>query len=186
MRRALGLAGQQHTALPPHSTHHPGRPRRRFVRDGEVPVVLVTGRREREAAGMATPGAAPVNRLEILENALTAALQARHQAERSLAEAQAAIRDLQTKLGHSEVARQEAVTLAQTARHEAEIALAAERDGRRKAEEALRRALVDRVGSDDRGRAAVAPDAAPVRKPREPQPVKWWLHSKKAGRRASQ
>lgn len=255
-RRALGLIGQARTTQPPRSVSFHDRQKRRFAQDGEVPVVVINSRRD-HPADMPAPGALPVNRLEIVETALKAELEARQRTERSLAEAQATIRNLETKLGHIELAKQEAAATArqaQVAQHELGIALAAERGARQKAEETLQTALADREPAEGPGRPHVARDAveAPVRrrgrppgsknrpkgyatlpdqkvevlqkraapeeaaeirgvemptklttkkassvrrpptttatnrraKPREPQPVKWWLTSKKAGGQA--
>jgi hypothetical protein len=124
MRRALGLDGEQLRARPmqdrvdspqrPAERFTPGH-KRRFVHDGEVPVTLVhglvSGRRE-QTDGNGTRGgtnAQPTNRLEVAEAALAAEIATRERAERSLQEAQAAVHDLQTKLGHADLARQEAV-----------------------------------------------------------------------------
>jgi len=125
MRRALGLDGEQLRSRPPQERldspqrtverfSTPGH-KRRFVNDGEVPVTLVhglvSGRRE-QSDGNGTRGgsnAQPTNRLEVAEAALTAEIATRERVERTLAEAQAAVHDLQTKLGHADLARQEAV-----------------------------------------------------------------------------
>ena len=124
MRRALGLDGEQLRARPmqergdspqrPAEQFTPGH-KRRFVHDGEVPVTLVhglvSGRRE-QTDGNGTRGggnAQPTNRLEVAEAALAAEIATRERTERSLQEAQASVHDLQTKLGHADLARQEAV-----------------------------------------------------------------------------
>jgi hypothetical protein len=124
MRRALGLDGEQLRARPmqergespqrPAERFTPGH-KRRFVHDGEVPVTLVhglvSGRRE-QTDGNGTRGggsAQPTNRLEVAEAALAAEIATRERTERSLQEAQASVHDLQTKLGHADLARQEAV-----------------------------------------------------------------------------
>ena len=125
MRRALGLDGEQLRSRPPQERADgqlrqverfstPGH-KRRFVHDGEVPVTLVhglvSGRREQPDGNGARNGAnaQPTNRLEVAEGALAAEIATRERVERSLAEAQAAVHDLQTKLGHADLARQEAV-----------------------------------------------------------------------------
>jgi hypothetical protein len=110
MRRALGLNGiprrpdaERATApQPPRPTDRfgAGGPRRRFAQDGEIPVTVLHGRREH-------PADAPINRLEAAETAAAGERTAREQAERALAEAQATIRDLQTKLGHASLAQAE-------------------------------------------------------------------------------
>jgi len=88
------------------STH-----RRRFVQDGDVPVAYVQRNAPRDTAA-AAPQAAPsalAIRLQRAEADLAAQSAARQQAERAMQEAQAALRDLRTKLGHVELARNEAV-----------------------------------------------------------------------------
>lgn len=126
MRRALGLDGEQLRSRPAQERlDSPQRPtdrfstpghKRRFVHDGEVPVTLVHGlvssrRDHADANGGARGGAnaQPTNRLEVAEAALAAEILTRERVERSLQDAQAVVHDLQTKLGHAELARQEAV-----------------------------------------------------------------------------
>jgi hypothetical protein len=138
MRRALGLDGEQLRARPAQErVDSPQRPtdrfstpghKRRFVHDGEVPVTLVHGlvssrRDHADGNGGARGGAnaQPTNRLEVAEAALAAEIATRERAERISQEAQAAVHDLQTKLGHAELARQEA---AEALRRERESAAA--------------------------------------------------------------
>jgi hypothetical protein len=109
MRRALGLYGAHRlqaeraaAPMPPRQADRfgAGLQRRRFAQDGEVPVTVLHGRRDH-------PADAPVNRLEAAETVAAAERTAREQAERALAEAQATIHDLQTKLGHASLAQTE-------------------------------------------------------------------------------
>jgi hypothetical protein len=110
MRRALGLhgvprrpeAGRAAAPKPPGQADRfsAGGQRRRFAQDGEVPVTVLHGCRDH-------PADAPVNRLEVAETVAAAERAAREQAERALAEAQATIHDLQTKLGHASLAQAE-------------------------------------------------------------------------------
>ncbi|HSU04302.1 MAG TPA: hypothetical protein VLI93_01900 [Acetobacteraceae bacterium] len=111
MRRALGLDGDQPRLQPQPQTSVgadrmlPNRPKRRFVADGEVPVVH--GRLSRRDD--LTPQTAPTtNRLEAAELATRTERDARDKAERLLHESQAAIHDLQTRLGHAQLALVEA------------------------------------------------------------------------------
>jgi hypothetical protein len=135
MRRALGLDGEQLRARPaPERIEPPGRTverfvpgghKRRFVHDGEVPVTvvhgLISGRREHgEGNGSRNGNHAPTNRLEIAEAALAAEIATRERTERALQEAQAAAHDLRTKLGHADLARQEAVEASRREREAAE------------------------------------------------------------------
>lgn len=209
MRRALGLgdAGGQRIEQqerPPLAArqaerHSPDRHKRRFVRDGEVPVVVVRREQGSDAGAnhrAASVGAPPTNRVEQAEAALRTERDARERAERALIEAQATIRDLQTKVGHAGLARDEASDAAHRAEAErhalehalelAESALQTERLARETAEAALEDALVDREVSEQRVREAVRshPIRTMVRKAkapraekpaREPQPVKWWI-----------
>jgi len=123
MRRALGLTGDRAGRSSPSQTERPhvgplgrsagrssaDKPRHRFVQDGAVPVTVVNRHRGDNADAL-TPG----------HDAIEAALQderaARERAERSLQEALATIRDLQTKLGHAELARREASGTTEVAR----------------------------------------------------------------------
>src|SRR5690348_16755124 len=109
MRRALGLHGDgasQPTSTAPAPTPtmglHPQR--RRFVRDGEV----VVQHKEHSATGETG-----TNQLAAARQALREQTTAREDAERALADAQAAVRDLQTKLAHERLARDEAVNRAE-------------------------------------------------------------------------
>jgi hypothetical protein len=115
MRRALGLQptarlpGAAAPTVVPSGSH---RPARRFVRDGEVAVSVV----QHDAA-------AGTNQLEAARQAAQSQTAAREQAERRLAEAQEAIRELQTQLAHERLARDEAVQRAAGEREAAEQAL---------------------------------------------------------------
>jgi hypothetical protein len=142
MRRALGLYGDAPRPRPESERSEPaqragggfmqGVHRRRFVQDGEVPVTVV----RRDAPDGAHPGggqAAPTSsRLQRVEAALAAETAGRERAERALHEAQAALQALQTKIGHNDLAKSEAV--AASKRHldevvslKEELAAAAER-----------------------------------------------------------
>ncbi len=121
MRKALGLMGegQRHRSEPERSEqpHRMGDRfngwlhRRRFVQDGDIPVTVL--RRDPGHEVPAHRGAAPAapptsSRLQRTEAALAAETAAREKAERSLAETQALAHDLQTKIGHGELAKNEA------------------------------------------------------------------------------
>jgi hypothetical protein len=109
MRKALGLDGttlrlkqvtervdQGHRP----AEHSAFRHRRHFVRDGDVPVTVMRH----------DPVAEPkFNRLQQAEAQLTAETAARAQAERALIGAQSQARDLQTTVGHTELATTEAL-----------------------------------------------------------------------------
>ena len=76
------------------------RARRRFVQEGEVPVVVITPRHPRAEQERAA--------VTELEHALAAERDARQAAEKALQRAEATIRQLQTHLAHAEIARREA------------------------------------------------------------------------------
>jgi len=136
MRRALGLASnrngqsaqprpeQQSKPLARPAGRAPGdRPRQRFVQDGEVPVTLV---------GRHRPHETDLTAVSESRNAIEAALQdertARARGEQALQDALATIRDLQTKLGHAELAHREKSEAAQAARDAAEALQAEHRE----------------------------------------------------------
>ena len=159
MRRTLGVGGP--------STGH----RRRFAQDGDVPVVVVRGRRDdnREAA----------------ESAVQSEREARGQAERSLAAAQAAIRDLQTKLAHMEMSQAElrqSFDRLGAEKQSLEASLAAEASARHDAEVRLEQETADRQDLERQLRALskrgprVARDIPQV----APQPVDWWSRHEKS------
>ena len=181
MRRALGLGGdQQRAPQPPPSSPDRlllHRPKRRFVAEGEVPVVH--GRLSRRDKS-ALPAATTTNRVEAAETAARAEREARDRAERLLAEAQAAVHDLQTRLGHAQLAVSEghqaleaeksaaAPLIDQITQLEARLAeVAAERDSAEQQLEALRATLADmrqaRDMADRTTRMAVARPVVTVR-----------------------
>lgn len=212
MRRALGLADahggppgrpspeQQRPNAPARLADRPAgdRPRQRFVKDGDVPVTLVSRHRPQEADAPVAPS------IGAGVTTLASERAAREKAERSLQEALATVHDLQTKHGHAELAHREASEAAQAAHERRETRLndelAAERAARAAAEAALQEVAVarERAERDLQAILAVTPapkpkDApvqrkaiSPVKRPRkaasvtearEPQPVKWWLRT---------
>jgi hypothetical protein len=193
MRRALGLGAASADRPAPFArtpeNHSSDRPKRRFVSDGEVPVVVVQGRREFGNRTTAPAITSPVNRLDAAQAALAAEREAREAAERSLSESQAIIRELQTKLGHAALTREElraAGQRADAARQAAETALAAEREARMAAEDAVKAASNAHDDAEERVREprlarTTAPRGRPARKvpatelQDDPEPVQWWL-----------
>src|ERR1700692_2628066 len=193
MRRALGLgaasADRPAAFARTPENHSSDRPKRRFVSDGEVPVVVVQGRREFGNRTTAPAITSPVNRLDAAQAALAAEREAREAAERSLSEAQAMIRELQTKLGHAALTREDlraAGQRADAARQAAETALAAEREARIAAEDAMKAASNAHDSAEERVREprparTTAPRGRPARKvpatelQDDPEPVQWWL-----------
>lgn len=198
MRRALGLYGDQPRPRPAPERNDPPVPRpaerfagvghhkRRFVHDGEVPVTLVHGlisNRREHADGNGARGtnghAQPTNRLEVAEAALAAEIATRERTERALQESQAALHDVQTKLGHADLARQEAVEALRREReaaaelraalYQAEARATESEQARIIAEQALA-ALQDRVA--DSAGALVVADQPPRRRRGRPPRVR--------------
>ena len=87
-RRSLGLGVSGGT--------RGAQPRRRFVRDGEVPVVVLHPRSEAETRQAAA--------LAELTAQLNAEREARTRVEQALRDSQAVVRSLQTRLAHTEMA----------------------------------------------------------------------------------
>jgi hypothetical protein len=260
MRKALGLLGEAPRHRPDTDRlEQPSRAgdrfsgglhRRRFVQDGDIPVTVLRREQGHEPPahrGIAAPAAPTSSRLQRTEAALAAETAAREKAERSLAETQSVVRDLQTKIGHAELAKNEAIealrqereTLAQlrsegeawearlqetleqarTAEHSVQVCqdqLEEERLARKAADKALRAAQAARESAEEliRKLSEEAPAAhrAPQQSPRspvvaepevvitaitttkrrgrpahsavaEPEPVKWWLNTKPAGKK---
>src|ERR1700758_1319502 len=108
MRRALGLGGNSTASAPRpepsvQSVHHSPQ-RRKFVRDGDVQVEMVH-RNQHQPDGNGNP-------LDALRQNIRTLATAKERAERSLSDAQTQIHDLQTKLGHERLARDEAIARA--------------------------------------------------------------------------
>jgi hypothetical protein len=163
MRHALGLDGNRSPQTagnhpsPLSNSLHPQK--RRFVRDGEVPVTVIHRDHHLD-------GESGVNQLDAARQALRSETTAKERAERSLEGMQTTIHDLRTKLAHERLAKDEAVetarrltterqTIQQTLRT-IEAELVAERLARQSAENALSEAL-------ERRQKAIA--AAAVQKP---------------------
>jgi hypothetical protein len=207
VRRALGLEGVAPAmGRPMHAVRTAerftvDRQKPRFVQDGEVPFVIVHGRRDNGLHAVdpqVAMGASPTNRLEVAETALKAERNARECAERSLTEAQATIRDLQTKLGHATLARDEARADARRVeikKQTVELALAAEQDARQKAEQHLldvmpavstkmvteRKSKAGKASLGLAGSTSTTKATPRVRSTKpEPKPVRWWIKPKKA------
>ena len=141
MRRALGLTGDTSVRSTPHQStiggngSHPQR--RQFVRDGDVPVTIIHHQSGGESA----------SQLDAARQAIRTQAAAREHAERLLEQAQATIRNLETKLCHERLGNDEAIERATTERRTVEQALetartelSAEKTGRERADQALRHA----------------------------------------------
>jgi hypothetical protein len=122
MRKALGLLGESARARPDADRmdqpsrmgdrFNAGLHRRRFVQDGDIPVTVLRRDPNHDVPphrGVAAPPPPTSSRLQRTEAALAAETAAREKAERSLAETQTIVRDLQTKIGHAELAKNEAI-----------------------------------------------------------------------------
>ena len=202
MRRALGLKSGAAGSSPSLHAARPAersatdRPKSRFVQDGDVPVVMIRRDNGQHAAGSrATIGASPSMRMEATERSLKTERHAREAAERSLAEAQATIQDLQTKLGHAVLVRDEARANAQRVEIEKqalEHALAAEQDARQAAEQRLldivptpcptavaeTESAPSPPPADAKSKAKARPRGRSANSEPKPKPVKWWIKSK--------
>ncbi len=203
MRRALGLTGDGASRSNPPQPERPrpgpqsrpasrspaDKPRHRFVPDGAVPVTIVGRHRPDEADGPSASRAA-------LDAALQDERVARARAERALQEALATVRDLQTKLGHAELAHREALDAVQATRAEADALraehgeqalrwaedLAAERAARAAAEAALAEAASVR-GSGRRTRPSASPAQPRLDLPDTPLAAKATAPAKAAAKR---
>lgn len=178
MRRALGLEGEQPRppVASPAVERVPvlNRPKRRFVADGEIPVVHGRLQRRDETGGLqATP--AP-NRVEVAEATARFERDAREKAERSLAEAQATVHDLQTRLGHAQLAETEAQNALEAERAAAEALRAALREAEEQAaaaraekevvEQKLQVALTAAAARQDRSEPEINAPTIPRRRGR--------------------
>jgi hypothetical protein len=167
MRRALGLEGElpRPPVAPPPVERVPvlNRPKRRFVSDGEIPVVHGRLQRRDEVSGpQATP--AP-NRVEVAEATARFERDAREKAERLLAEAQATVHDLQTRLGHAQLAATEAQNALEAERTAAEALRAALREAEQQADSAR----AEKVAAEQMLQAAQAAAAVPRQDRPEPE-----------------
>jgi hypothetical protein len=161
MRRALGLHGEASLPRPEPvpstpASHGSPRPPRRFVRDGETPVTIVRRNQSPDIGSGA-------NQLETARQTIRSLTAERERADRLLTEAQKTIRDLQTKLAHERLSKDEAVQRAEYERRASDQALqaaqaqlAAERDARQKVKDALAEALKGRQEAEDRLRDVMA------------------------------
>jgi hypothetical protein len=117
MRRALGLDGETppishltHSHTPSNGPHQ----RRQFARDGDVPVTIVH-----------SDSGSRLQQLDATRQALRQQTTAREEAERLLVDARNTIHDLETKLGHERLARDEVTQRINAERVQIEEALTA-------------------------------------------------------------
>jgi hypothetical protein len=149
MRRALGLDGEP----PPisHSTHshtpsNGPHQRRQFARDGDVPVTIVH-----------SDSGSRLQQLDATRQALRQQTAAREEAERLLVDARNTIHDLETKLGHERLARDEVTQRINAERLQIEEALTAVQ------EELVTERAVRARAERERAEAAVATQTAEQR-----------------------
>jgi len=123
MRKALGLLGDPSrnrfdgdrgdaAARSGEQRFNGGLHRRRFVQDGDVPVTVLRREPGQEVIPHRSSGSVPpptTSRMQRIEAALASEMLARKKAERTLGETQTALRDLQTKIGHAELGKVEAI-----------------------------------------------------------------------------
>jgi hypothetical protein len=141
MRRALGLGGHATPSVQrPHSASQPAdhfHRRGKFVRDGEVQVEIVH-RSQHQPNDEGNP-------LNAARQSVRALAAEKERTERLLSDAQATIKDLQTKLGHERLAKDEVVAGVEANRKTVEQALqtvrselTAEKTAHERSEQALR------------------------------------------------
>ena len=165
-RRSLGLGVSGGT--------RGAQPRRRFVRDGEVPVVVLHPRSEAETRQAAA--------LAELTAQLNAEREARARVEQALRDSQAVVRSLQTRLAHTEMAHAAPPPALLTP---ASLPTAPAIPPAVAAETAARPAKAPATGTMEpaprakRGRPRKAASAA-AKPASEAKPVKWWTGNYRA------
>jgi hypothetical protein len=170
MRHALGLDRDARPVS--QSTHSPNssnglHQRRHFARDGDVPVTMVH-----------SDSGSRFQQLDAARQALRQQTAAREEAERALADARNTIHDLETKLGHERLAKDELTQQTDAERQKVEEALtvvqeelAAERALRARAERERDEAVARQTAEQLRQRSTVKaalPRSAPL--PTDHQP----------------
>ena len=116
MRETLGLAGRGRSATRMQQNAMP-KQRHRFVQDGEVPVIHLSGQRDGDAT------ASLRGRIAALEAEFNAEHAARLRAEQSAQAALGQMHALETMLGHVELSAREAVAAERQAREQVEAEL---------------------------------------------------------------
>ena len=168
MRRALGLDQETPPVSPPAYSPTPSNgvhQRRHFARDGDVPVTIVH-----------SDSGSRLQQLDAARQSVRQQTAAREEAERLLADARNTIHELETKLGHERLARDEVTQRFNSERLQIEEALTAvqeeletERTMRARAERERDEAVVATQTAEQRLRQTVVKAASPAPLP-EDQP----------------
>ena len=167
MRETLGLNGRGRGASRPQPTAAP-KQRHRFVQDGEVPVIHLSGTRETDAT------ASLRGRIASLEADLEAERTARTKAEQSTQATLGQMHALETKMAHVEMSAREALAVERQARAQAEAERQDAIVARDAAEQALAAAAVS-AAPKPRVKSTRATKPKGMPRTKEPQPIKWWL-----------
>ena len=162
MRETLGLAGRGRSSNRPQANAAP-KQRHRFVQDGEVPVIHLSGQRDGDTTASFRA------RIAALEAECNAEHAARLKAEQAAQAALGQLHALETKLAHLEMSTRETV--------------ASERRLREQVEAELQSAILARDAARQEPAPAKerakplprAPKQKGASREKEPQPVKWWL-----------
>ena len=179
MRAALGLRGPHRS-----SSHQLGQSpqRRRFARDGEVPVTVINPARPN-----AIPAKSPRMRMMALEEALATEQSAHARTRRALDDALATIKALETKGAHAELAYADAIRKERSARERAETTVQ-ELQAQLQETEARVRQLEPATASQPSQMKRGAAASGQIRRFKtqsgtaEAEPVKWWLPSYRASK----
>ena len=169
MRATLGrLGGGSRAGSRPQPGAAP-KQRHRFVQDGEVPVIHLSGPRDGDAM------ASLRGRIAAIESERDAEHAARLKAEQSAQAALSQVHALETKLGHVEMSAREAVAIEREARGQVEAELQRAIATRDAAQQALSESAIPAPGKERVKSPPRVPKQHGLPRVKEPQPVKWWL-----------
>jgi chromosome segregation ATPase len=183
MRAALGLQRDPQQRPASHRSEQ-SLQRRRFVREGEVAVTMISS-----TASDTSLMESPRSRLMALEEALISERSSHARTKRSLDDALAAIKALETKHGHAELAYADAIENERSARAQTEAALQQLQAQLHEMEERARHLQSAAASQTPRAKRTAGPTARAVRRSKEAsgavevEPVKWWLPNRQAGKR---
>ena len=182
MRAALGLQ-RDPQQRPASNRPEQSLQRRRFVREGEVAVTMINS-----AASDASLKESPRSRLMAFEEALTKERLSHARTKRALDDALAAIKALETRHAHAELAYADVIKDERGARAQTEAALQQLQAQLHDMEESARHPQ-SAVAAPPQAKRAASPTTRAARHPKEAsgaaeaEPVKWWLPSHQAGKR---